>query len=64
MIYLPVRREKCTMHEILYSFTEAITNYFVWLAGEPMKAYDADPAAAEAIMQRYLAFCQETGHTF
>lgn len=64
VIYLPVRREKWTINEILYSFTEAITHYFVWLAGEPVKAYDADPATVETIMQRYLAFCQETGHTF
>ena len=64
VIRLPVRREKWTMNEILYSFTEAITDYFVWLANEMVEGYEPDEATVEAIMDTYKAYCQETGHTF
>ena len=64
VIRLPVRREKWTMNEILYSFTEAITDYFVWLANEMVEGYEPDEATIEAIMDTYKAYCQETGHTF
>ena len=52
------------MAEILTSFTEAITDYFVWLAHEMMEGYEPDEATVEAVMQAYQSYCQETGHTF
>lgn len=64
VIRLPVRREKRTMNEILYSFTEAITDYFVWLANEMVEEDEPDEATVEAIMDAYKAYCKETGHTF
>lgn len=64
VIRLPVRRERWSMEEILTSFTEAITDYFVWLANEMVEGYEADEATVEAIMEKYRAYCKETGHTF
>ena len=64
VIYLPVRREKWTMKEILFSFTEAITRYFLWLAGEMTTGYETDEATVDAVMEAYMTFCRETGHHF
>ena len=64
VIRLPVRREKRSMKEILYFFTEAITKYFRWLANEGVEGYEPDEATVEAVMDAYKAYCNKTGHTF
>lgn len=64
VIRLPVRTEQRTMHEILTSFTQAITEYFVWLANEMVEGYEPDEGTVEAVMTAYQAYCQQTGHTF
>lgn len=64
VIRLPVRMEKQTMQEILYSFTEVLTKYFRWLSNETMEDCEQDAATVDAVIEAYQAYCQETGHTF
>ena len=56
IIRLPVRTEHSTLEEILFSFIEAITCYFIWLSNG--YAQDAHPLPdgddAEEILQAYL----------
>lgn len=64
VIRLPVRTDRWTMEEILTSFAEAITDYFVWLANEMVDGYEADNETVEAVMAAYQTYCGKTGHTF
>lgn len=55
-IRLPVRREHWSMEEILFSFIEAITCYYVWLANglTPEDDYKPPETEVEEILQAYL----------
>lgn len=56
VIHLPVRTEHSTIEEILFSFIQAITCYFIWLSGKcvPDSFPLPDDADAEEILQLYL----------
>lgn len=53
VIELPVRTEKSTMDEILTSFIEAISHYFVWLSRLDLRAFEPDSALTEKILNDY-----------
>lgn len=42
------------MEEILSSFIEAISRYYVWLMNEPMDDYRIDETEVEEVLQAYL----------
>ena len=44
----------CSVEKILPAFIEAITCYFIWLAGESCKEFTPDPDLTESILQKYL----------
>jgi len=52
VIELPVRMEKWTFEEILTSFIEAISSYFMWLTNIPLTEPDMDET--EEVLQAYL----------
>ena len=54
VIELPVRAEKYTMAEILFSFVEAISHYFAWLSNADMASFEPDEALTKEILQSYL----------
>lgn len=51
VIELPVRTEYSTLEEILGSFIEAISAYYIWLGNIER---EIDPAEVEAVLQAYL----------
>ena len=51
VIELPVRTEHWTMEEILASFIEAISQYFMWLTNIPVTEPDQDEI--EEVLQEY-----------
>ena len=51
VIELPVRTEHCTMEEILTSFVEAISQYFMWLTNIPVTEPNQDEI--EEVLQAY-----------
>ena len=51
VIELPVRTEHWTMEEILVSFIEAISQYFMWLTNTPVTEPDQDEI--EEVLQEY-----------
>lgn len=53
VIELPVRTEKNTLDEILFSFVEAITCYFAWLSNLDMHTFKPDDALTEKILHSY-----------
>jgi hypothetical protein len=53
VIELPVRTENWTMKEILGSFVQAITCYFMWLAAGRVDQ-DPEDALVEEILRNYL----------
>jgi hypothetical protein len=53
VIELPVRTENWTMKEILGSFIEGITCYFMWLATGRVEQ-DPEDALVEEILRNYL----------
>ena len=53
VIELPVRTENWTMKEILGSFVQAITCYFMWLATGRVEQ-DPEDALVEEILRNYL----------
>ena len=59
VIELPVRMEHWTPEEVLTSFIEAISQYFVWLMGKNVAAYVPDPEEIEEVLQAYLQDCSE-----
>ena len=54
VIRLPVRMEHYTMEEILHSFVEAVTEYFMWLCNELDEHSELYEDDAEEICQAYL----------
>lgn len=56
VIRLPVRTERRTVEEILTCFTEAITDYFVWLSNGMVAGDEPNQATVEAVMNTYRAF--------
>ena len=54
VIELPVRTENWTMKEILGSFIEGITEYYIWLANAQGTGVDPEDALVEEILRNYL----------
>ena len=54
VIELPVRTEHWTIEEILYSFIEAITEYYAWLTNTITDATEPDESEIEEVLQSYL----------
>lgn len=57
VIELPVRMERWTREEILTSFIEAISLYFIWLMQEPVLQHEPDELEVEEVLQAYLCEC-------
>ena len=57
VIELPVRTEYWTNEEILTSFIEAITDYFVWLTNHNTTNLVSDERDTEEVLQAYLREC-------
>ncbi|MBE6870794.1 MAG: hypothetical protein E7491_02485 [Ruminococcaceae bacterium] len=55
-IRLPVRTEKSTVEEILYSFIQAITLYFAWICNELDDGFEPEDNDVEDILQQYMNF--------
>ena len=53
-IHLPVRTEHSTIEEILSSFIEAISLYFLWICNELTEDSNVDEDEVEEILQSYL----------
>ena len=56
MIKLPVRTEHYTIEEILSSFIDAISLYYVWLSNALTDDYATDINATEEVLQAYLEY--------
>ena len=55
VIRLPVRTERSSVEDILFSFLEAMTDYYEWICNEPVAgAHDLDEKDAEAVLEKYL----------
>ena len=54
VIELAVRTEHWSMEEILTSFIEAITDYYVWLTNTLTEGYEPDERQVEEVLQAYL----------
>lgn len=54
VIELPVRMERRTQEEMLTSFIEAISLYFVWLMNEITDEVQPDAGEVEEVLQAYL----------
>lgn len=54
VIELPVRTEHWSVEEILTSFIEAISSYFMWLTNAPIT--EPDQEETEAVLQAYLEY--------
>lgn len=57
VIELPVRTERWSIEEVLVSFVEAISQYFVWLTNGAADAIC--PEEIEQVLQAYLRDCAE-----
>ena len=57
VIELPVRTERYTIEEILYSFIEAITDYYAWLTNTITDNAETDESEIEEVLQSYLSEC-------
>lgn len=57
VIELPVRMEHWTLEEILTSFIEAISRYYIWLMNENIDDYVPDEDEVEEVLQAYLTEC-------
>jgi hypothetical protein len=57
VIELPVRMEHWTREEVLTSFIEAISFYFVWLMREAVFQYEPNELEVEEVLQAYLQDC-------
>lgn len=57
VIELPVRMEQWTLEEILTSFIEAISQYFIWLMREPVAQFEPEESEVEEVLQAYLLAC-------
>ena len=56
VIELPVRTEHYTIEEILSSFIDAISLYYVWLSNALTDDYATDINATEEVLQAYLEY--------
>ena len=56
VIKLPVRTEHYTIEEILSSFIDAISLYYVWLSNALTDDYATDINATEEVLQAYLEY--------
>ena len=56
VIELPVRTEHYTIEEILSSFIDAISMYYVWLSNALTDDYATDINATEEVLQAYLEY--------
>ena len=56
VIELPVRTEHYTIEEILSSFIDAISMYYVWLSNSLTDDYATDINATEEVLQAYLEY--------
>ena len=54
VIELPVRTEHWTMEEILGSFVEGITEYYIWLANAQAAGAVPEEKLTEEILRQYL----------
>jgi len=54
VIELPVRMERSTAEEVLTSFIEAITLYFIWLTDEITDDTQPDMGETEEVLDAYL----------
>lgn len=56
VIRLPVRTERYTMEQILRSFVQAVTEYFMWLCNELDEQSELNEDDVEEIYQSYLEY--------
>ena len=56
VIELPVRTEHYTIEEILSSFIDAISMYYVWLSNALTDDYTTDINTTEEVLQAYLEY--------
>ena len=54
VIELPVRTERRTVKELLGSFAEAISLYYVWLSGDDPVEYVPDQEETAAVLDAYF----------
>ena len=57
VVELPVRTEHWTIEEILLSFIEAISQYYIWLMNRDVADYIFDENDAEEVLEAYLNDC-------
>ena len=57
VVELPVRMEHWTIEEILLSFIEAISQYYIWLMNRDVADYIFDENDAEEVLEAYLNDC-------
>ena len=57
VIELPVRKEHWSMEEILTSFIEAISQYFIWLTNTSTESNQPNAEEAEEVLQAYRKDC-------
>ena len=57
MIELAVRTDRWTMEEILASFAESISLYYLWLSNGDVTDAAPDTDEVEAVVQAYLREC-------
>lgn len=55
VIELPVCTEHWTIRDILASFVEAITLYFVWLSGKNPDDYEPEDSEVNAVLDAYFS---------
>jgi len=54
VIELPVRLERCSLEEVLVSFIEAISEYYIWLTNIQSDSNRPDDGEAEEVLRAYL----------
>lgn len=59
VIELPVRTEKLTIEEIITSFIEAISQYYLWLSNVITDVTKPNRDEVEEILQAYLRECSQ-----
>ena len=53
VIELAVRTDRRSLEEILHSFAEAISDYYIWLSNQDPRNYQPDPETVEEILSAY-----------
>lgn len=59
VIELPVRTEHWTIGDILASFIEAISCYYIWLTNATKNDAEPDESEVEEVLQAYLSDCSK-----